>query len=354
MPSGRVRLWALAAAFWSLFGVVSALLVWLSMITHHHSVVKLVLHYIAVWSAWIPMSFGVALLVRRFPLVPPTTKSALLHLAAGALVALLHGAWWLELEALVVPFDAMTPQVSGATFWVVILYQAPLEMMIYATLALTVVAYDADLLDRRRALRAAQLEAQLAQARLRALELQIRPHFLFNTLNAISALVHTGARDRALAMIGGLSDLLRYALDRSGTESVTVDDEVEMARRYLEIQQIRFPDRLTFAIDVAHDARKGAVPVLLLQPLVENAVRHGMEGGQGPGRIEVRVDRDGETLRIRIRNSGRLGAGRAEGIGLANTQARLAQSYAGRHTLALRQEEEAVVAEIGLPWSEAG
>ena len=354
MPTVRIHRWVLAAACWTTFGVACGLMVWLSMLAHHHSLPRLMLHYVAVWSAWIPVGFGVAHMVRRVPLMPLSARHALLHAAIGAVIAALHGIWWVTLERLFVPFDAMTPGYSFEDVVTVILYQSPLELMFYALVALIVVAYDADVLDRRREIRAAQLETQLAQARLRALELQIRPHFLFNTLNAISALVHTGSRDQALAMIGGLSDLLRYALDRAGTESVTVDDEVGMARRYLEIQQIRFPDRLTFAIDVDPQARKGAVPLLLLQPLVENAVRHGLEVGGGIGRIEVRVARDGETLRIRIRNSGRLGAERAEGVGLANTAARLHQSYAGRHTLSLRQEQEAVVAEIGLPWSEAG
>lgn len=354
MTLGRTRLWALAAVGWTLFGVISGLLVWLSMIDHHHSVVRMVLHYVAVWSAWIPIGFAVARLVRRFPLAPPSARSVLVHLLSGSVIAVLHGVFWVTLEGRIVPFDAMTPGYTFEDLLTVIVYQSPLELMFYALVALAVVAYDADVLDRQREVRAAQLETLLAEARLQALETQIRPHFLFNTLNAVSALVHTGDRDRALAVIGGLSDLLRYALDRASAGSATVDDEVAMARRYLEIQQIRFPDRLTFAIDVAPQAGLGAVPALLLQPLIENAVRHGMETNGGAGRVEVGVLRSGDTLAIRIRNSGRLGAPRQDGIGLANTQARLAQAYAGRHTFSLRQEGDWVVAAIGLPWSEAG
>jgi two-component system LytT family sensor kinase len=354
MTLGRARLWALAAVGWILFGIISGLLVWLSMIDHHHSVVRMVLHYVAVWSAWIPIGFAVARLVRRFPPVPPSARSVLVHLLSGTVIAVLHGVFWVTLERWIVPFDAMTPGYTLEALLTVIVYQSPLELMFYALVALAVVAYDADVLDRQREVRAAQLETLLAEARLQALETQIRPHFLFNTLNAVSALVHTGDRDRALAVIGGLSDLLRYALDRASAGSATVDDEVAMARRYLEIQQIRFPDRLTFAIDVAPQAGLGAVPALLLQPLIENAVRHGMETNGGAGRVEVGVLRSGDTLAIRIRNSGRLGAPRQDGIGLANTQARLAQAYAGRHTFSLRQEGDWVVAAIGLPWSEAG
>ena len=110
---------------------------------------------------------------------------------------------------------------------------------------------------REREVRAAQLEKSLAEARLHALELQIQPHFLFNTLNAISALVRTGQPEQAVGMIAGLSDLLRYALDRAGDQRVTVDEEAEMLRRYLEIQRLRFADRLTFEIDVAPETRAG-------------------------------------------------------------------------------------------------
>jgi len=352
MPLGRAGLWALAAGFWTLFGIACGLQVWLSMLSHNHSVVRLILHEIAVWSAWIPVGYGVAGMVRRFPVVPPSARNALLHLLTGAVIAVLHGAWWVALELLIVPYDVMNPKAFTPRFLKIIFYQAPLELMLYAMVALTVVAYDSYVRSREREIRAAQLETLLAEARLQTLELQIRPHFLFNTLNAVSALVHTGARDQALGMIGGLSDLLRYALDRAGTQCASVDDEAGMARRFLEIQRLRSPDRLTFTIDVAPEAKKGAVPVLLLQPLVENAVRHGIEAREGTGHVEVRVFRDGDDLRIRIWNSGRLGLRRGEGIGLANTAARLEQLYAGRHSLALREEDDGVVAAISLPWSE--
>jgi LytS/YehU family sensor histidine kinase len=154
-------------------------------------------------------------------------------------------------------------------------------------------------------------------------------------------------------MISGVSDLLRYALDRAGGQNVTVGDEVEMLRRYLEIQRVRFADRLTFSIDVAPGAGKAAVPVLLLQPLAENAVHHGLAGTRGSGRVEVRVAREGDTLRIRIWNSGRLGAGREDGIGLANIAARLRELHGDRQALELREDGTGVLAQVTLPWSEA-
>jgi len=352
MPLGRAGAWALAAAFWTMFGIACGVQVWLSMLAHNHSLVRLVLYEIVVWSAWIVVGRGVARMVRRYPVVPPSARNLLLHFGAAAAIAVLHPAWWVMLELVMVPFDVMNPKSFGPRFVKLLFYQAPLELMLYAMVALTVVAYDAYVRSRERELRAAHLETLLAEARLKALELQIRPHFLFNTLNAVSALVHTGARDQALGMIGGLSDLLRYALDRAGAASATVADEAAMARRYLEIQRLRAPDRLSFSIDVAPGAERGALPVLLLQPLVENAVRHGIEPIQAPGQVTVRIAREEDRLRIRVFNSGRLGARRAGGIGLDNTAARLEQLYPGRHTLALREEEGGVVAEVVLPWSE--
>lgn len=204
---------------------------------------------------------------------------------------------------------------------------------------------------RRREVTLARLETQLAQARLQVLNAQIQPHFLFNTLNSVGALVRTGRPDEAVAMIAGLSDLLRYALDR-GSQRVTVGEEVEMLRRYLEIQRLRFPDRLSFGIDVSAEARTAAVPVLLLQPLAENAISHGVARSAGPGRVEVRAYRRDGELRIEMSNTGRLAADAVRGIGLANTVARLEELYGARQRFDLRASGEGVTAELTIPWSE--
>ena len=202
-------------------------------------------------------------------------------------------------------------------------------------------------------MRAAQLETSLAEARLHALELQIQPHFLFNTLNAISALVRTGQPEQAVGMIAGLSDLLRYALDRAGNQRVTVDEEAEMLRRYLEIQRLRFADRLTFEIDVAGDARRAAVPVLLLQPLAENAIRHGIARARGRGGSTVRAFRAGRRAAhrdVQQRPARRPGGARHRAL-----------QHRGAPGAALRRRGSAsscaaapagVTAEVTIPWSE--
>jgi LytS/YehU family sensor histidine kinase len=133
---------------------------------------------------------------------------------------------------------------------------------------------------------------------------------------------------------------------------VTVDEEAEMLRRYLEIQRLRFADRLTFEIDVAGEVRRAAVPVLLLQPLAENAIRHGIAQSAGPGRVTVRAFRADGALRIEIFNSGRLAVPVERGIGLSNTVARLEQLYGSEQRFELRGGPEGVTAEVTIPWSE--
>jgi hypothetical protein len=353
MKLGRAQVLAGAAAFWTLFGVVCALQIWLSMLEHGHSLVRLTLYQIAVWDVWVLVAIGIARLARRFPVVPPSSRNLLLHLLCGVIVGVLHGAWWAALELLIVPYDRMNPTAFTRPFVRTAFYQMPLELLLYALALMTIHAADSYARHKEREMRTVQLEKSLAEARLHALELQIQPHFLFNTLNAVSALVRTGAHEQALGMISGLSDLLRYALDRAGGPNVAVADEVEMVRRYLEIQRIRFADHLTYAIEVAPGAETAAVPVLLLQPLAENAVHHGLLASNGSGRVEVRVAREGDALRIRIWNSGRLGAGRDAGIGLANVAARLRELHGDRQALELREEAAGVLAQVTLPWSEA-
>jgi LytS/YehU family sensor histidine kinase len=152
-------------------------------------------------------------------------------------------------------------------------------------------------------------------------------------------------------MIGGLAELLRYALDRAGSQRVTLGEEAEMLRRYLDIQRLRFADRLTVDVEVDDDARGAEVPVLLLQPLAENAIRHGIAPSAGPGRVTVRAGRRNGALRIEMFNSGRLAEPVEPGIGLSNTVARLQQLYGSEQRFELRGEPGGVTAVVTIPWS---
>src|SRR4051812_26038706 len=174
---------------------------------------------------------------------------------------------------------------------------------------------------------ASELEAQLSRAQLHALQMQIRPHFLFNTLNTISGLVRTDDKAAAITMLAGLGDLLRLLLRSDGAQEVPVRQELELIERYLQIEQVRFGDKLAIELNVEDGVEDALVPNLILQPLVENAVRHGI--GAATGRVSVVVERVGETLRLAVSDSGDGGLHDAEsqGIGLANTRARLERLY---------------------------
>ena len=343
----------LAASAWTLFAVICAAQIWTSMLSHGHSLARIVFYQVVVWDLWIAFTFAISRLARRLPLAPLRAASLLIHLAAACLIGFVHAAWWVGCMLVIRPYDRMNPTDFAIPFLSLVSSQLPLELLLYALVALAAHADDYYTEAREREQRAAQLERSLAEARLHALELQIQPHFLFNTLNTVSALVRTGQLDEAVGMIAGLSELLRYALDRAGSQRVSVGEESEMLGRYLDIQRRRFADRLTVEIDVAADARGAAMPVLLLQPLAENAIRHGIARSAGPGRVTVRAFRQEGALRIEMFNSGRLADPLAHGVGLSNTVARLQQLYGDQQRFEIRQVPEGVLAVVTIPWSAA-
>jgi LytS/YehU family sensor histidine kinase len=211
---------------------------------------------------------------------------------------------------------------------------------------------------RERESAASELKAQLAQARLEALKVQLHPHFLFNTLHAISGLVRGGEMQPAVNMIAGLSELLRRALDSADEQEVPLREEVKFVELYLNIQSARFPDRLTVRMDVAPDALDALVPNLILQPLVENAVRHGISPSESPGMIVVSAYCAGRMLHVEVSDDGPgLESGwrmeESEGIGLANTVERLKRLYASDHRFELRNGEgRGVTASLVIPFRE--
>jgi LytS/YehU family sensor histidine kinase len=182
--------------------------------------------------------------------------------------------------------------------------------------------------------RAAQLEGKLAQARLENLRLQLQPHFLFNALNTISAAVYDDPR-KADAMISRLSNLLRSTIGDTEAQVVPLDREIETLELYLDIMRLRFEDKLSVDVLVAPEVRKALFPHLLLQPLVENSIRHGADPASHAVRLTVTADREGENTRVCIRDRGRgLPDGKVRrGTGISNTAERLQQLYGGGHAL---------------------
>jgi signal transduction histidine kinase len=198
--------------------------------------------------------------------------------------------------------------------------------------------------------RAARAEALAREARLRALQSQLEPHFLFNTLNAVSTLVVEGRNAEATRMLSRLSEFLRLTLDAGDAPEIPVAEELEFARRYLEIEQVRFGDRLRATVDASPEAMGALVPALVLQPLVENAVRHGVLPREEGGRVAVTVSVAGGRVCLSVSDDGP-GPGEARpGVGLANTEARLAELYGPRASLTLdRATGGGTVATVELP-----
>jgi two-component system LytT family sensor kinase len=301
----------------------------------------------AVWAALTPVALRLA---ARFPLQRPRILRALLvHSFASATCALVN----LAIFALAAPMIGATQveptwfgtfsRLLGTTF----LLNLPVYWLIVAAAHVERLVRTAREKDRRQL----RLEAQLADARLQTLRTQLQPHFLFNALNTVSVLMHENvdAADRILLQ---LSALLRRSLDSSEAHEVALGEEIRFLESYLEIEQARFGARLSYRFAVPGEVLEARVPNLILQPLVENALRHGLATRAGPGRVEIRAERQGDALRLRVSDDGRgLPPGTTERVGLANTRARLHLLYADRHRFDVRNSDAGgVIAEIELPW----
>jgi two-component system, LytTR family, sensor kinase len=270
----------------------------------------------------------------------------LIHLAGAAAFSLVHQSAAALL--LVWRFD------GRFTLYLPKMFTAYLAMdfVIYSAIVGAYYALDYRRQLRQREMAASQLQASLSQARLQALRAQLNPHFLFNTLNAISVLALKGQGEAVAQTLSQLSELLRLSLDAGLPQEVPLEEELEFTDRYLAIQRIRFADRLTVARTVDPDTLGALVPSLLLQPLVENAVMHGVGLQPGPGRIEIHAVKCGDRLRIQVVDSGPgfpAADARREGIGLANTRARLEQLYPADYRLDTGGDNGARVA-IDLPF----
>jgi signal transduction histidine kinase len=271
------------------------------------------------------------LLVRRFPLDRPHWVRSTPILLAATLAFVYVKCVFLEPLG-----DTLLPVNWG--------FSAHLFGEMYDIWSIVVVAQAIEFYRRaqERERQAVELRERLTHARLEALRSQLQPHFLFNTLNGAATLMHTdvAAADRMLTQ---LSDLLRATLTQGGPQEIPLVEELELLDRYLAIMLVRFRDRLSVSVDVTPAARAALVPQFLLQPLIENALEHGIGARPGPGRLEIRAARDGDRLRITITDDGPGPDPHAvidAGIGLANTKARLAQLYGDDQQLTLEPVDE--------------
>jgi signal transduction histidine kinase len=296
---------------------------------------------LADWYVFAALSWPSLWLARRFPIERMHwQRNLLLHLGASAVFSLL----WMVLRAGV-------EQIRGDQGPVAVSFEAAFQHALVATFFFNLLIYWAIISVshafayyqkfHERELRTAELEKRLTQAKLQALQMQLNPHFLFNTLHGISSLMHKDV-EAADKMITRLSDLLRYALNTTETQEVALEDELTFLQRYLEIEKTRFGPRLSIQMDIAPNTLQAHLPNLILQPIVENAIRHGIEPHSRPGKIQLHAHRENSELIVRVSDNG---SGlppvekRREGVGLSNTRARLDQLYGPGHHFTLSPAE---------------
>lgn len=330
------RWWAAVFALWTLFGMLIS--TWAQL----RFGPRMGLGYadwlptmLPFYWVWVPLTPAVVILAQAFDFrAGYRLQSFAGHLAGGGAAVLSHGVGYALFATLA--FDAGSG--LGGALAVTLREHGVGDLATYAVLAGAILALQqyrrAHAREReaaRAAIRASRLEAQLSAARLDALQMQLQPHFLFNALNSISVMVLKGAGPEAIRAIRQLGDLLRVTLRTTGTQEVTLREEVAFAQGYLEIERLRFGDRLRVEFDVADDAAAALVPHLILQPLVENAVVHGLRSRVRDGCIRVDARRDGDTLRLEIWDNGETSpvanVPATPGVGLSNTRARLRELY---------------------------
>jgi two-component system, LytTR family, sensor kinase len=349
--------WPLVLLFATALGLLSSALAW--QFTRWLGRTEILWQSIAIlnyayWYLWALMTPAIVWLSQRFRFergrlwrafavhIPAVVAAAFCHIAAMQGVhwwlASTEGrqlSWWTEVQKAVLQYLDW----EMITYWAIV------------GLSHALLYYGES---RGRAVRAAQLEVKLAEAQLMTLQQQLHPHFLFNTLHAISALMHrdVDAADRTLMR---LSDLLRITLENLGQSEVLLQTELDFLGKYLQIEQTRFADRLMVRFDVEPHALDTRVPSLLLQPLVENAIKYGVATKAGPGHIDISAKRDGDKLRIEVRDDG---VGLSEdaltalqkGIGVSTTRARLQHLFGADFRFEFHRLSEGLAVVVAVPW----
>jgi hypothetical protein len=321
-------------SFFNGYSVISALTLILVLATAHdcHSITYFpsLFYGVALWGWWGCVAAGIWWLGRRLPSVLSfSPKSIAIHVLVGSSLGWLHLLLMQNLEYL----ESLSAPHSKLHFaWVEHPYANTLGLglLIYGFIFGIAGVVQLQTRAQRAAMKALDLERQLSAAHLRALQMQLEPHFLFNTLNAITALVELGRQKEAAEMLSHLNAMLKSTLKRTTPEKVLLAQELELVENYLAIEQVRFADRLRIEIKVEPGALEGLVPCFLLQPIVENAIRHGIARCESGGRVEASAAREGTMLRLLVRDSG---CGlppetpNGHGIGLNNTRDRLSHFY---------------------------
>jgi len=311
--------------------------------------------YIGVLCLWWAILFVLQqALARRLPgFWNLSLKTIFLQLGAACAIAIVH----LQLLALAVNFTVQRWSdfqiVGSRIIHTISLQRFGLEVVLYILTWIAGVALHSQIARQKEALQTAELKQQLSSAHLRALQMQMEPHFLFNTLNAITTLVELGRQKEAVATLSHLNAILKSTLAHEAPEKVSIAQELAVLESYLAIEQIRFADRLSVTMSVDPGALNGMIPCFLLQPILENAIRHGVSHLEDNGLIQTHIERRGDLLHLKVRDNGPGPQSNSpgHGIGLKNIEGRLSHFYPGKYQfLSGRSESGGFEVSITIPY----
>jgi hypothetical protein len=348
--------WGTIFAVWSLPALVAAYSTYVSAGTQGHAMAfwRALAIECPGWYVWVPLTPVIFWLARKFPVIRrPNVRSIAAHVGLMILATVLYATVyaWSILQFRPSPFTLSRGVVESLFVGSVVM-----TLVLYAATLATSLALDYARRERERERRTLALEAQLARAELHSLRAQLHPHVLFNALHTIALLARRDA-DEAIRVTVLLGNVLRSVLDSGGTDERPMREEISLIEQYLAIELVRFADRLTVLWEIDPETQDALVPTLLLQPLVENALRHGIARSVNGGTVVVSSERSGDNVCITVWNEGpALQGGRVgrRGVGLSNTEERLQRLYGDRGKLAITNDPRGGVSvRVCVPWRTA-
>ncbi len=314
--------------------------------------------YLTVWASWLVWALATPFILRLGDRYPPRHYRPLLtwliHLGACLGIGFVCSVWAAALQIWLQPWGYSVVKGFWETAFTGLYAEFHLFLILYAAILAIHYTLESNRRLAQRETETARLNEQLTRAQLDALRRQLEPHFLFNALNAIAGLVREGRNDAAVSMIAGLSDLLRRVLEVSEKQEVSLGEEMEFLETYLEIQKMRFADRLQLSVNVPAEFMSARVPSLILQPMVENAIEHGIGKRAAGGIISVGAARDNGQLTLSIYNDGpglpEDGEQLRAGVGISNVRARLLSLYGSACALNIRNRDHGVEVLLSVPF----
>jgi hypothetical protein len=312
----------------------------------------------ALWFWWALVVYLLWRSTSRWPsALRVSSRTLLVHALIATGVVIVHLAFLQEATSLIV---RLGPQAVKAEYGWMDFFCLPrfgIDLLMYGLCWFACAAVNTQLVAQRDSMRSLELERQLSSAHLRALQMQLEPHFLFNTLNAVTTLVELGRREQALETLEHLNAVLKLVLKRNAPSKIPLAQELEVLESYLAIEQVRFADRLRVDINLDPNTLDGLVPCFLLQPIVENAIRHGIAHCEENGWIETSAQRIGTRMCLQVRDNGagrNGGSAGGFGLGLSNTKERLAHFYQNDYEFrAFQPESGGFQVSITIPYEKA-